>query len=121
MVLPASEIRQVAAFARRSGETWFLAITNGPYERNVRIDLSSFLGKAPQPRGERPASFHATLLSDPGEAAALKIEHLTLAPSDSLSVDLRAGGGFVAMLIKIAGLCVARRATAPMPVSKRVQ
>ena len=98
VVLPVSEIRQVAAFARRSGDTWFLAITNGPYARNVQIDLSSFLGKAPQQRGERPASFHATLLRDTGEAAALKIEHLTLAPGDSLSVDLRSGGGFVAML-----------------------
>ncbi|MGA2118472.1 MAG: glycoside hydrolase family 97 catalytic domain-containing protein [Bryobacteraceae bacterium] len=90
VVLPVSEIREVAAFARRSGDTWFLAVTNGPTARNVRIDLSTFLGKGPR------ASFHATLVRDAGEAAAVKIEQLTLSASDSLSVDLRSGGGFVA-------------------------
>ena len=54
VVLPVSEIREVAAFARRSGNTWFLAITNGPYARNVRIDLSAFLGKGAQQPAGRP-------------------------------------------------------------------
>jgi hypothetical protein len=49
-------------------------------------------------QGSRGASYHATLIRDAGEAAAVKIEHLTLAPGDSLSVDLRSGGGFVAKL-----------------------
>jgi alpha-glucosidase len=98
VVLPVSEIREVAAFARRSGDTWFLAITNGPYARNVRIDLSAFLGRGSQQPGGRGASYHATLIRDTAEAAAVKIEHLTLAPSDSLSIDLRSGGGFVAMI-----------------------
>ncbi len=98
VVLPVSEIREVAAFARRSGDTWFLAITNGPYSRNVRIDLSAFLGRGSPQQGGRGASYQATLLRDTGEAAAVKIEHLTLAAGDSLSVDLRSGGGFVARL-----------------------
>ncbi|MGA3095434.1 MAG: glycoside hydrolase family 97 catalytic domain-containing protein, partial [Bryobacteraceae bacterium] len=96
VALPVSEIRQVAAFARRSGNTWFVAITNGPYARNVRIDLSDFLGRGAR-RGD---SFHATLIRDTVEAAAVKIEHLTLSPSDSLSVNLSSGGGFVAMIKK---------------------
>jgi len=58
----------------------------------VRIDLASFLGKGPR------TSYHATLVRDAGEAAAVKIEQLTLAAGDSLSVDLRSGGGFVARL-----------------------
>jgi alpha-glucosidase len=94
VVLPFSEIREVAGFARRSGTTWFVAITNGPTGRNVRVDLSAFLGRGSQ----RGASYQATLLRDTGEAAALKIEHLTLTPADSLSVDLHSGGGFVARL-----------------------
>jgi len=98
VVLPVSEIRQVAAFARRKGDVWFLAITNGSTARNVRVDLSAFLGRGAQAPGGRAASFHATLLRDTVEAAALKIEHLTLAPSDSLSVDLNSGGGFVARI-----------------------
>jgi alpha-glucosidase len=96
VVLPVSEIRQVAAFARRSGNTWFLAITNGDTARNVRIDLAFLRG--PQAQGGRPTSYLATLLRDTTEPAALKVEHLTLSASDSLSIDLRSGGGFVAML-----------------------
>jgi alpha-glucosidase len=98
VVLPVSEIRQVAAFARRSGDTWFLAITNGSTARNVRIDLSSFLGRGAQPAGGRAARYQATLLRDVDKAAALKVEHVTLAPGDTLSVDLSSGGGFVAVL-----------------------
>jgi alpha-glucosidase len=98
VVLPVSEIRQVAAFARRSGNTWFLAITNGPTARNVRIDLSSFLGQGPPQQGRRPVSYLATLLRDTADPASLKVEHVTLSAADSLSVDLRSGGGFVAML-----------------------
>jgi alpha-glucosidase len=95
VVLPVSEIREVAAFARRSGDTWFLAITNGSTARNVRIDLSAFLGRVPQ-QGGRAASYHATLIRDAGEAAAVKMEHVTLGASDGLWVDLHSGGGFVA-------------------------
>jgi alpha-glucosidase len=100
VVLPVSEIRQVAAFARRSGNTWFLAITNGPTARNVCIDLSTFLGGGAQQRqgGGRGASYQATLVRDTAEPADVKIEHLMLGARDSLSVDLRSGGGFVAML-----------------------
>jgi len=68
VVLPVSELRQVAAFARRSGDTWFLAITNGSTARNVRIDLSSFLGRGPQPPSASVTSYHATLLRDAAHA-----------------------------------------------------
>ena len=96
VVLPFSEIREVAGYARRSGDTWFIAIMNGPYARNVRIALSSFLGKESQ----NAATYNATLLRDADKAAALKVEHVKLTASDTLSVDLSSGGGFVAMLKK---------------------
>lgn len=99
VVLPVSEIRNVAAFARRSGNTWFLAVTNGPTARNVRLDLSFLGAKSAQP-ANRPASYQAVLLRDTSEPAALKMEHLTLSSRDSLSVDLRAGGGFLAMFTR---------------------
>jgi alpha-glucosidase len=92
VVLPFSEIRQVAGYARRSGDTWFVAILNGSYARNVRVDLSSFLRKG------NAATYNATLLRDVDKAAALKIEHVTLTSGDTLSVDMNSGGGFVAML-----------------------
>jgi alpha-glucosidase len=105
VVLPVSELRQVAAIARRSGDTWFLAVTNGATARNIRIDLSSFLGGGAARAGAaggpgRGGSYLGTLLRDTNEPAALKVEHLTLSSRDTLSVDLRSGGGFVAMLAK---------------------
>jgi len=99
VVLPFSEIREVAGFARRSGDTWFIAIMNGPYARNVKIDLSSFLGKS-QPQGGSAITYNATLLRDMDKPAALKVEHVKLTASDTLSVDMNSGGGFVAMLKK---------------------
>jgi alpha-glucosidase len=105
VVLPVSELRQVAAIARRSGDTWFLAVTNGATARNIRIDLSSFLGGGAARAGAaggpgRGGSYLGTLLRDTNEPAALKVEHLTLSSMDTLTVDLRSGGGFVAMLAK---------------------
>ncbi|MGD0410615.1 MAG: glycoside hydrolase family 97 catalytic domain-containing protein [Verrucomicrobiota bacterium] len=99
VVLPFSDIREVAGFARRSGDTWFIAIMNGPYARNVKIDLSSFLGKS-QPQGGSAITYNATLLRDMDKPAALKVEHVKLTASDTLSVDMNSGGGFVAMLKK---------------------
>jgi alpha-glucosidase len=89
-VLPVSDIGEIAAIARRKGDTWFLAITNGPNARNLSVDLS-FLGAG---------SYTSMLLRDTGEAAAVKKEHLVLSRTDALYVDLRSGGGFVARFAK---------------------
>ena len=85
VVLPVSDIGQVAAFARRSGETWFLAVANGINAKTVRVELS-FLGQE---------TYISTLIRDACEAAAVKAEHLTLSRNDLLYIDLRSGGGFV--------------------------
>jgi alpha-glucosidase len=85
VVLPISEVGEVAAFARRKGDTWFLAVANGPVARVVRVDLS-FLGTG---------SYLGTLIRDTGEASAVKIEHSTMERGDPLYIDLRSGGGFV--------------------------
>jgi alpha-glucosidase len=85
LVLPVSEIGQVAAFARRKGDTWFLAVTNGINARTVRVDLS-FLGQG---------SYISRLVRDTCEPAAVRIENQLLTRSDSLFLDLRSGGGFV--------------------------
>jgi alpha-glucosidase len=90
VVLPVSRIGDVAAFARRKGNTWFLAVTNGPVAKTVRVDLS-FLG------GE--GTWVSTLVRDTDEAAAVKIEHVTLRRSESLDLNLRSGGGFVGRFI----------------------
>ena len=86
-VLPQSEIGEIAAFARRHGKQWFLVIANGPSARSVEVPLS-FLGKGS----------HAALLvrDEADEPAAVRVEHVTVRWDDSLTIDLRAGGGFVA-------------------------
>jgi alpha-glucosidase len=87
IALPASEIGELAAFARRNGSTWFLAIMNGSTAKTVKIPLT-FLGKG---------KYQAMLVRDqPDEAAAVKIENATLSRSDALTIEMRAGGGFVA-------------------------
>jgi alpha-glucosidase len=90
VVLPISDIGQVAAFARRRGDTWFLAVINGINARTVRVDLS-FLGQG---------TYISTLIRDTCEAAAVKTEHLTLSRNDVLYLDLRSGGGFVGRFAK---------------------
>jgi len=86
IVLPVSQIGEIAAFARRSGDTWFLAILNGIVTRTVQVPLS-FLGQG---------QYRAMLIRDDKDNdAALQIENETLNQKDTLSVDLRAGGGFV--------------------------
>jgi alpha-glucosidase len=86
-VLPFSEIGEVAAFARRRGREWFLAIANGPTARSVQIPLT-FLGGG---------SHQALVVRDQTEeSAAVRVEHTTVHRADSLEVDLRAAGGLVA-------------------------
>jgi alpha-glucosidase len=86
VVLTPSEIGAVAVFARRSGDTWFLAVMNGTAARDVSIPLS-FLGE-----GE----YHALLVRDSKEgAAAVRKEQTTQKRGDSLAISLREGGGFI--------------------------
>jgi alpha-glucosidase len=89
VVLPQSAIGELAAFARRSGDRWFVTVVNGPRARSLRLELP-FLG----------ARAYRSLLvrDDPAETAAVKIETGTVRRGDALAVDLRAGGGFIARL-----------------------
>ena len=45
IVLPGSEPGELAAYARRSGETWFVAVMCGPQPKSIQVPLS-FLGDA---------------------------------------------------------------------------
>ena len=90
VVLPVSEIGDVAAFARRKGNTWFLAVNNGPVGKTVRVDLT-FL---------KQGSYASTLLRDQPEADDVRIEHVTLGAADSLYIKMRSGGGFVGRFTK---------------------
>jgi alpha-glucosidase len=87
VVLPTSEIGEIAAFARRRKEAWFLAIMNGPSVKSLQIPLP-FLSKA-----KYEALIVRDRLSDP---AAVEIQRLRLGSGDSMQVEMRAGGGFIA-------------------------
>jgi alpha-glucosidase len=88
--LPDSAIGELAAFARRSGATWFLAAMCGPKAKTLRVPLS-FLGD-----GQYQASLvRDDLKDDAKDGAAVVVESTTQKSTDSLTVDLRPGGGFV--------------------------
>ncbi len=87
IVLPDSAIGELAAYARRKGNTWFLAIMCGPQAKTIRVPLS-FLGEA---------QYNGVLVHDsPTDDVKVEIEKSTHKRSNSLTIELRAGGGFLA-------------------------
>jgi len=100
IALPMSEIGELAAFARRHGNNWFLAIMNGATARVVRVGMS-FLGNT---------RYQAALVRDrQDDAAALVIEHVPVDKSDVLTIELRAGGGFVGRFSRGSGVTAESR------------
>ena len=89
IVLPSSDIGELAAVARRRGTTWFIAVLNGPAERTLRIDLG-FLGKG---------RYDALVVRDKGDdPAAVVVEKTRASAGTPLTIDLRPAGGFIARL-----------------------
>jgi alpha-glucosidase len=90
-VLPPSEIGELAMFARRSGNTWFVAAMNGPAARTVKIDLR-FLGS------ERAQALIARDRFE--EAGAIDVERREISRSQPLEIAMRPAGGFVVRLTR---------------------
>jgi alpha-glucosidase len=92
IVLPDSEIGELAAYARRSGDVWYLAVLCGPGPRSVMAPLS-FLGAG---------VYSALVVRDaPLDDAAVEIVRSTCRRDDILPIDLRAGGGIVVQFHKV--------------------
>jgi alpha-glucosidase len=87
IVLPGSEIGEVAAMARRHGQDWFVAVVNGASARTLEI-ATTFLGTG------RYASL--IVRDDPDNPAAVRVERGNTQAASPLTVGLRDGGGFVA-------------------------
>ncbi len=88
LILPGSEIGECIAVARRKGNEWVVAIENGGAPRKIELDFS-FLKK--------PA--HAKFFADvPDRLDAYAISEATVAPDDKKVIEIRPGGGFVAVL-----------------------
>jgi alpha-glucosidase len=84
IALPQSDIGEVAAFARRRGNRWFIAVMNGASARTLEIPLR-FL----------PAHKRQALLVRDG---ASSVEKAVLTRSDTLKIELHPGGGFVGLV-----------------------
>jgi alpha-glucosidase len=94
VVLPESEIGEVAALARRHGKDWFVGVVNGAGPRTLSI-APTFLGTG------RYTSL--VVRDDPDNPAAVRVERGDRHAPAPLTIALREGGGFVARFTPEAG------------------
>jgi alpha-glucosidase len=91
IVLPGSEIGGIAAYARRSGNKWFVAVMNGIPPHKLSISLR-FLG---------PGRYKASIAEDVADnPAALNVHTAAYSSGDVLLLSLAAGGGYIAVFEK---------------------
>jgi alpha-glucosidase len=88
IVLPGSEIGQCAAFARRSGKTWFVAVLNGTQARTLDLPLD-FLGT------DRDAGEALIVSDDPGNPSGIKVQTIPMKQFPK-KIALAPGGGWIA-------------------------
>jgi alpha-glucosidase len=86
IVLPGCEIGELAAFARRCGNTWFLAVLNGPSARTETFPLTFLAAGNYQSLEVR---------DDAMNAAAVLVEKGEANRTASIKLALGAGGGFI--------------------------
>jgi len=86
IVLPESRIGELAIFVRRTDRTWFLAVMNGPEALTIRVPLS-FLGEG---------AYNGMLVRDNRDNdAAVVMEDRTVRATDTLTIEMGHGGGFL--------------------------
>ena len=91
IVLPGSAIGEAAVYARRKGDTWFLAVINGTKPLTLDVSLS-FLGEG---------VFKTQEVSDvKGNPASLKLDKGVNSKKDRILLNLAAGGGYIAKFTK---------------------
>jgi alpha-glucosidase len=91
VVLPQSSIGELAIYARRKGETWYLASMNGHVPSQVPIKLS-FLGNG---------TYKADLLNDQKDnPAGVEVQHRIVNSQDSIRIRMNAGGGFAGRFVR---------------------
>ncbi|MBC8095230.1 MAG: glycoside hydrolase family 97 catalytic domain-containing protein [Akkermansiaceae bacterium] len=89
IVLPGSEIGEAAAFARRKGAEWFIAVINGHQPRKLDLPLT-FLAQG---------KYAADKLSDvPGAPGQWMRTKESVSSTGRFVLDVQAGGGFLVRL-----------------------
>lgn len=92
-VLAGSEIGELVVFARRKGEMWFLAVMNGPQPRTIQIPLSFLASR----------SYQGTLVRDAApDGSTVRVEAARHGRTDTILLDLAAGGGFLGRFVPAA-------------------
>lgn len=99
VALPGCKIGDLAAFAKRKGNVWWVAIMNSGQERTLELDLS-FLGK-----GNYGVHYAK---DEKGRLDSMIVERSRVHDSGAMSISLNQGGGFVGHFY-------------PLPSSKRFQ
>ncbi len=88
IVLPQSQIRELAAFARRKGDVWYVGVLNGSGRRDITIETDFLDGPG-----------HAVVLSDEMDnPAAFRRQEIELDSDGKIEAAMRPGGGLVAMI-----------------------
>lgn len=93
IVLPPSEIGDLALYARRDGQRWFVAAVNNELVKELKIE-TTFL--------EKGRAYQLSLVKDligvTAPADKVEIENRAFTGGETLAVSVRGGGGFVARL-----------------------
>jgi alpha-glucosidase len=89
IVLPVSSIGECAAFARRKGNTWYVAVMNGVEPRNITIPLYFLKG-----------NYKALIAKDGVAPDSLEMEERNYNQKGILHLSLVAGGGYIARFSK---------------------
>lgn len=87
---PGREIGGIAAFAKRSGETWFIAVENGDAGKHLTIDFS-FLGDG---------KYEMVFFSDIHRCDGCKKEQKVVTKKGSVALSIRSAGGWAARFSK---------------------
>ena len=91
IVLPQSEIGELAVYARRKGNNWFVAVMNGKTPKKITIPLK-FL---------KTGNYATTIVKDDGDnSASVLVDHKNYSAGDAIEINLVAGGGYIAELVK---------------------
>jgi len=91
IALSACEIGEVAAFARRHRDTWFLALLNGPTARTIKVPLSFLNG----------ARYQALEVRDETtKAEGLRIGKTVATKDGSVTIEMEPGGGYIGRFTK---------------------
>jgi len=86
IVLPPSEIGELAIYAQRKGPIWFLSVINGLHSVTIKVPLD-FLGKG---------TYNTLVLTDDGnDPESVKIIRKVTQSEEQLDIDLLPGGGYI--------------------------